>query len=431
MNKEPKPVQAEQRTADYEALLREARRAVAPDFAPGAAYADDKRLFQGIPGIARAPGGRMWAVWYAGGQGESPLNYVLAATSDNDGESWSAPVLVIDPPGHVRACDANVWLDPTGRLWLFWMQAHTLHDGQWGVWAITTDHPDGARPTWSTPRRIADGVMLNKPTVLRNGHWLAPISHLTSKPLDNEKKMLPVFLRRHIGKLLSEDRRRAIDQRHGAYVYASEDGGETFAPRGAARAPMNCATHNEHLVVERNDGSLWMLLRTSYGIGQSTSADGGRTWEPVTDSGIAHVASRFFFGKLQSGAILLVKHGPMRAPASHKFTRSDLRAYLSTDDGRSWSDGLVIEPRNCTYPDAVQAPDGTIYVVYDHGRRKEKMILMARFTEQDVVAGRFVSPRARPKMLVNQATGVIPDAEDWAHSKGKDDPDEPLIFTGI
>ncbi len=37
------------------------------------------------------------------------------------------------------------------------------------------------------------------------------------------------------------------------------------------------------MVVERKDGSLWMLLRTSYGIGQSVSADGGATWSPVSN----------------------------------------------------------------------------------------------------------------------------------------------------
>ena len=38
--------------------------------APGAAYGDDTRLFQGIPGIERAANGRLWALWYAGGPDE-------------------------------------------------------------------------------------------------------------------------------------------------------------------------------------------------------------------------------------------------------------------------------------------------------------------------------------------------------------------------
>ncbi|MDP6115521.1 MAG: hypothetical protein QGG53_26980 [Planctomycetota bacterium] len=56
---------------------------------------------------------------------------------------------------------------------------------------------------------------------------------------------------------------------------------------------------------------------------------------------------------------------------------------------------------------------------------------MAGVREEDILAGKLVSPRARQKVLVNQATGVIPEEDDWAQLKGKDGPDEPLIFTGI
>ena len=414
---------------DYADLLKEARTPVPPDLSPGPEYAEDKRLFQGIPGIERAPGGRLWATWYAGGQGESPLNYVLLASSADDGATWSPPVLVIDPPGRVRAQAPNLWLDPTGRLWLFWGQSHTLHDGRWGVWALTTGNPDDERPAWSAPRRLNDGVMLNKPMVRGNGEWLLPISLPTPEVLKNEKRMLPAFLRAYILALMTPEEIEGVEARHGAYVYVSTDNGASLAPRGRAQTPEEHVTHCEHMVVERRDGSLWMLLRTSYGIGQSVSADGGATWTPVVESDIPHTTSRFYLGRLRSGALLLVKHGPMQP--SEPISRSHLTAYLSTDDGGTWSGGLLVEERVCSYPDAAQAPDGAIYLIYDHGRRREKEILMAVFTEEDLAAGRFVSSRARQRVLINKATGVIPEAENWSHFKGKDDPDEPLIFTGI
>ena len=91
----------------------------------------------------------------------------------------------------------------------------------------------------------------------------------------------------------------------------------------------------------------------------------------------------------------------------------------------------MLEERECTYPDGTQAPDGTIYIIYDHGRRKEKMILMARFKEQDIMAGKLVSPRSRLRIVVSHATGVIALEEDWSRLKGRDGGDQPLIFTGI
>jgi BNR repeat-like domain len=423
------------KSLSYAEALGQALIPAVPNLAPGSEYSDESRLFQGIPSIEWTPGGRLWATWYGGGQGESPLNYVMLASSADNGKNWTPPALVIDPPGHVRAVDPNVWLDPNGRLWLFWMQCHTLHDGRWGVWAMTTDDPGEERPAWSAPRRLADGIMLNKPAVRDNGEWLFPISYVSAKMLKNEKLMLPAFLRTYLLALMSPGEVQAVEEREGACVYVSADDGKTVVKRGCVRAPEECRTHNEHMIVERRDGSLWMLLRTSYGIGQSVSTDGGATWSPVVESGIPHASSRFHLRRLLSGRLLLVKNGPMAltdaSGAANVFNRSHLTAYLSDDDGRNWSQGLLLEERGCTYPDAAQGTDGTIYVIYDHGRRKEKSILMTVFSEEDVLAGKFVSPRARQKVLVNQATGVIPDEENWSQFKGKDDPEEPLIFTGI
>lgn len=416
----------------YDEILKEAAAPVQPNFSPGPEYADSRRVFQGIPSIERAPGGRLWAAWYSGGQGESPLNYVILATSTDDGASWSKPLLAIDPPGRVRACDPNVWLDPLNRLWLFWTQMHTLHDGRWGVWSIVADDPDREHPSWSAPRRLSDGIMLNKPTVLRNGEWLFPISHLPAKVMENEKRMLPQFLQNNLRGLVSDTDEKAINDRAGACVYASGDRGATLARRGCARAPDKCSTHNEHMVLERDDGSLLMLVRTSYGIGSSISGDGGMTWSPVVETGFPHPSSRFFVRRLASGSILLVKHGPLHStPGEPKPARDRLTAYVSADQGSSWQGGLMLEERECTYPDGTQAPDGTIYIIYDHGRRKEKMILMARFKEQDIMAGKLVSPRSRLRIVVSHATGVIALEEDWSRLKGRDGGDQPLIFTGI
>jgi hypothetical protein len=420
--------------SDYASLLREAAVPCPPNGSPGPEYAPDKRFFQGIPAIERSRGGRLWASWYSGGQGESCFNYVMLATSGDDGETWSEPVLVIDPPGKVRACDEALWLDPDGRLWLFWMQAHTLHDGKWGVWAIVTDEPDKAKPSWSAPRRIADGVMLNKPTVLSNGEWLFPISYIESKMIANEKRMIPKRFRNDILQLMTEEQVRAVNERAKANVFVSSDKGVTITERGGAVTPEEFKNHNEHMVVERKDGSLLMLIRTNYGIGQSISKDGGRNWSPVVDSGIPHTVSRFFLRKLKSGKLLLVKHGPVKVDESGepaKLVRNNLTAYLSDDDGRTWKGGLILEERGCSYPDGVQAEDGRIYVIYDHGRRKEKMILMACFTEEDVLSAKFASPRSRQKMLVNQATGVITDDISWERLRIQDGEKEKLIYTGI
>ena len=348
--------------------------------APEPRYAGQRRMFQGIPGIERAPNGRLWATWYGGGITEDHCNYVLLVTSGDDGLTWSPPQLIVDPDGEgpVRAFDPCLWHDPTGRLWLFWAQGYERHtDEHSGVWAIVTDNAGREDPPWSKPHRLCDGIMMNKPLALSSGAWLLPAASWRQAP--------------------------------SARVVSSTDQGETWCELGGATIPDPAHRNaDEHMLVERRDGTLWMLVRTSYGIGESTSGDGGRTWSPVTPSQVQHPTSRFFVRRLASGRLLLVKHGPIDA----RTDRSLLTAFLSEDDGATWSQGLLLDERaGVSYPDAVQGDDRTIYLIYDYDRKGAKEIQMARFAEQDVWAGTFRSPRAAARLLVNKATGrSVPNA---------------------
>jgi hypothetical protein len=355
---------------------------------PGAEYG--KREFQGIPGLERSRKGRLWAVWYAGGDNEGPYNYVVLMTSGDDGRTWTKPKVIVDPRWLVRAYDPCLWRDPKGRLWLFWAQASIKWDGRGGVWAVMTTNPDQENPKWSAPRRIADGVMMNKPTVAKDGRWLLPVGGWRNIKV-NVAAGKGVDLSPHTAESLTH----TISRRDSGVV-VSADKGRSFRFLGEALIPE--AQFDEHMVVQRRDGSLWMLVRTMYGIGQSTSQDGGKTWAPGTRYA-DHVVTRFFIRRLHSGRLLLVRHNPPSGKG-----RSHLTAHLSDDDGRTWKGGMLIDERNSvSYPDGVQAPDGTVYVIYDRERTGAREILMATFTETDVEKGQASSPRARLRVVVNKA----------------------------
>ncbi|WP_321473117.1 sialidase family protein [uncultured Paludibaculum sp.] len=152
------PLQAVEPPSAHSAVTRDpALEAPAIAMNPGPEYADGTRSFQGIPGLERAANGRLWATWYAGGPqepGEGPGNYVVLVTSGDGGKTWSQPKLVIDPPGPVRAYDPALWVDPTGRLWLFWAQSYEWWDGRSGVWCMVAAKPGKESPKWSKPRRL-------------------------------------------------------------------------------------------------------------------------------------------------------------------------------------------------------------------------------------------------------------------------------------
>ena len=134
---------------------------------PGPEYQDEKREFTGaFSGIDRTPGGRLWAGWASGGDSEKA--FMLLASSDDDGKTWSKPRLVIDPtdsagiPGGRSSITGNVWTDSKGRVWVFFGQSLGYFDGRGGCWFIRCDNPDDKQPVWTKPERIGEGIPLNK-----------------------------------------------------------------------------------------------------------------------------------------------------------------------------------------------------------------------------------------------------------------------------
>ncbi|NOR74638.1 MAG: hypothetical protein GQ525_05720 [Draconibacterium sp.] len=337
------------------------------------------RKFQGIPSMAVSNEGRIWAVWYAGKTpAEDENNYVVVSTSGYGGKSWTEK-FYIDPDGEgpFRAFDSELWMDPEGTLWFFWSET-IEHDGENAVlWAKTNTNPDKEDSKWSEPRRITTGVMMCKPIVLSSGEWVLPVS--TWRETDKSAK-----------------------------VVVSADKGKTFSIRGGCNVPKEVRDYDEHMIVERNDKSLWMLVRTKYGIGESISNDQGKTWSALVPSSIQQPSARFFIKRLSSGNLLLVKHGPIK----ERIGRSHLTAYLSKDDGYNWLGGLLLDERNgVSYPDGQQIADGTIYISYDYSRREDREILMTTFTEDDVIEGDTESPTVSLRMIISKYPSLVFDSK--------------------
>ena len=359
---------------------------------PDAAHAPETRTHEGIPSFAAShTSGRMWVTWYASPTGgEDSNNYLVLATSMDDGKSWRE-VLVYDPDGEgpLRAFDPEIWVAPDGRLRWTWSErmsplaakcknkyaggsANPKNDRLMMVELDAEKEPNVA--VLSSPgavREIARGVMMCKPTVLKNGDWLLPVSHWGEAP--------------------------------SACVYASIDGGRTFVERGGVTLPKEKRLFDEHQIVELRDGSLRIYMRTKNepdGLWEATSSDGGRTWSEPFPSSLPHVSSRFFVCRLASGSLLMVKNGRPGEPGKG---RSDMTAYLSADDGKTWPHSLVLDAgrKGVSYPDGQQLADGRIVVVYDYDRVGTRQILLAMFREEDVKAGRFKTPGARPLIKVH------------------------------
>ena len=111
----------------------------------------------------------------------------------------------------------------------------------------------------------------------------------------------------------------------------------------------------------------------------ATLADGAPTDIPKP-------STRFFLRRLQSGRVLLVNNLDAKQ-------RVAMTAMLSEDDGRSWPYQLTLEnSTGSSYPDAIQAPDGGIHIIYDRGgRNARKEIVTCRICEDDIIAGKITA----------------------------------------
>lgn len=342
-------------------------------------YDEEIRLFQGCPTIAVTRGGRIYLGWYAGGTREPHMdNYNLLIYSDDDGKSWSKPLLVI-PSSYemcVQALDIQIYIDREGALHVCWVQNNTLkrsehpdidgfevdgyifNDSRHAEWEMVCYDPDADEPKFTEPRYMFDGFLRCKPTFLSNGDIL-------------------YF---------------NYDQLCDRYACSlSSDNGKTFVRRYGAKKLET--KFDETMAYEREDGSIRMFARAIGGeMAETISHDGGHTWEETRKSGIVAADTRHYIAKLASGRVLLIYN-------AHPQNRTNMTIAISEDDGATWKYQKTFDTRQfITYPDA-QEKDGVIYMTYDYKRISEREILFAKFTEDDIINDRDleISIVSKPK----------------------------------
>lgn len=348
---------------------------------PGDECGEETRAWQGCPTIVRTRKGRMFAGWYSGGMFEPCIdNYNILVYSDDDGTTWSRPILTVhsDREAHLRKIDIQLWLDEKGWLWVNWTNSpypedaktatirepfvFTYHKEFTGVETMICKNPDAEELVWEYHGVICEGFLRCKPIIDHRGRYLFP----------------------------------AYDWIHPDYymIRCSEDGGQTFRNIPAALKPQNKAFDETMLYEVGTD--LHMLARTNLGYyAHAFSKDGGETWSEVDEYQKAP-STRMYIGRLKSGRLVFVRNVSDTA-------RTGMKICLSEDDGLTWKWELVLENREMvSYPDLCEDDAGNIYVIYDRERDNRirmdrntwtsdaaKEILLARVTEKDIQTGQL------------------------------------------
>ncbi|MGC3972710.1 MAG: sialidase family protein [Pirellulales bacterium] len=306
--------------------------------------------------------------------------YVGSLTSTDQGRTWSEPQKEFAVSGET-AHAIQVLLDRRGELQVYWLGIRRGGrklgvDYFLDLWQATTR--DGTK-TWNEPRRVYEGAIgaLRGIVQTRTGRIVIPFS--TAHP---ERKAGP-----------------PIGYFYTTAVYSDNDGQTWQISPSQLTAPCiegyNGGNYGavEPTIVERKDGTLWMLIRTQTGrMYEAFSAD-GHEWSEAKPTTLYGSNSPAMLRRLDDGRLLVCWNNAQVAPRHEGqgvySGRDALHAAISDDDGQTWRGyrevyrdptrhGQGVELRNdrgTAYPDAVQTTDGTIVLVTGQGEGRRVIIL--------------------------------------------------------
>lgn len=309
--------------------------------------------------IAEAPSGLV-AAWF-GGTAESRPDVGIWVSRRGDG-GWSAPVEVangVQDDGKRHPCWNPVLFQArtpaNAPLRLFYKVGPS--PSTW--WGMERTSVDGGR-TWSTPRRIPDGLLgpvKNKPIQLADGTLLAGSSKEGLSPPPSW----------HI------------------HFERSTDAGATWSLVKVPVSGESPASIQPSLLTLA-DGRLQALGRTRSGrIFTTTSPDGGLTWSAVTLTSLPNPNSGTDAVTLRDGRHLLIYNHTTKG-------RSPLNIAVSRN-GTDWQAGLVLEsePGEYSYPAIIQTADGLVHATYTWKRQRVKHVTIdpAKLAPRDFVQGEW------------------------------------------
>lgn len=177
--------------------------------------------------------------------------------------------------------------------------------------------------------------------------------------------------------------------RHATVIYVSDDKGLTWKRSHLLDIGVGSHDHAgsiEGSVIERKDGSLYLLLRTESGwLYEATSQDGGLTWGGFQQSGLKSVTCCPQMGRLLDGRIALLWNRPPRARPEDAHSREELSLAFSADECRTWTDPVVIaarydvpggaEPgnRRVSYPYLYEKSPGELWITTMQGNLRMRI----------------------------------------------------------
>ncbi len=338
---------------------------------------DDSVHTYRIPGLATTAKGTLIAVFDVRHRSASDLpgdiDVGMMRSTDN-GETWSKMRIILDFDQDEPNSRGNGVGDPavlvdrkTGHILVVALWSHGNRAWNGSGPGIAPDETGQLVLT----RSADDGLSWSQPT------------NLTQKITGRDPKWRLCFngpgegIQLRDGTLVfAAQFRDAEGTAHSCFIY-SADGGDTWTISPAA-IPTKPPT-SESQIAELADGDLLLSMRDE-------SRSGKRAWARFTwanDLSQGKWGAPWFAVTDPTCMASLVRHpkGPLlfSNPSSAK-ARVALTIRTSTDDGKTWSDGQLLDPRPCAYSCLTVLHDGSIGVLYECGDKSSiETLTFARF----------------------------------------------------
>ena len=329
----------------------------------------------GCPSIVVSEKGRHFIQYFTGGFEEPTENNFIVLEYSDDGVNFSPLALIkyplINGKNVARPVDSQLQF-VNGKLIFFFCQTKVnqfdkYYNSRGYIWGLTIENYDAedvSEITFTTPKQWCYGGVNSDMTVLSNGRWI-----LTSMDYFND---------------------------HLCYVYYSDNQGESWTEvlLNSSDTPWGI---DEAMIVETTPGNLHFICRYESTVEggasmrQAFSTDYGQTWTKITETTERHFEgadSRAYYVRTPNNNLLLINHYRFDGEPNPGTLRKNLCAFLSTDNGATYSAPLLIDGRNwVSYPDVSFGADGSIYVIYDRERYGARELITAHFTEEDILSG--------------------------------------------
>lgn len=169
--------------------------------------------------------------------------------------------------------------------------------------------------------------------------------------------------------------------RHATVMWVSDDLGKTWQRGDVLDYGIGAHDHAgsiEGSVVERKDGSLYLLLRTESGyLWEATSRDGLK-WEGLKQSQIASVTCCPQLTLLADGRIALLWNQPPRHTPTSRTSREELFLAFSSDECATWSKPIVVAGSygaggRVSYPYLYERRPGELWITTMQGGLRMKV----------------------------------------------------------